>query len=56
MASILANDTAPADFIYQNLMVKANVNKVSFRSGVEKLLFLGSSFIYPKFGSGSRRN
>ncbi|MBQ0820462.1 MULTISPECIES: GDP-L-fucose synthase [Microvirga] len=51
VGGILANDTAPADFIYQNLMIEANVIEASFRYGVEKLLFLGSSCIYPKFAS-----
>ncbi|MBI1365891.1 MAG: NAD-dependent epimerase/dehydratase family protein [Alphaproteobacteria bacterium] len=46
---ILANDTYPADFLYDNLMIEANVIEAAFRTGVEKLLFLGSSCIYPKF-------
>src|SRR3546814_18960831 len=46
---ILANDTYPADFLYQNLMIEANVIEAAFRNEVEKLLFLGSSCIYPKF-------
>jgi len=45
---ILANDTYPAEFIYQNLMVAANVMDAAYRSGVRKLMFLGSSCIYPK--------
>lgn len=48
VGGILANDSFPADFIYQNLIMEANVVEASFRSGVEKLLFLGSSCIYPK--------
>lgn len=48
VGGILANDTFPADFIYQNLMMEANVINASFQHGVEKLLFLGSSCIYPK--------
>lgn len=49
VGGILANDTYPADFLYDNLMIEANVIKASFDAGVEKLLFLGSSCIYPKF-------
>src|SRR3546814_15866176 len=41
--------TYPADFLYQNLMIEANVIEAAFRNEVEKLLFLGSSCIYPKF-------
>ena len=48
VGGIYANNTYPAEFIYQNLMVQANVIDAAFRSGVEKLLFLGSSCIYPK--------
>jgi GDP-L-fucose synthase len=48
VGGIHANNTYPADFIYQNLMVQANVIDASFRNGVQKLLFLGSSCIYPK--------
>jgi GDP-L-fucose synthase len=49
VGGILANDTAPADFLYNNLMIEANVIEAAHRSGVAKLLFLGSSCIYPKF-------
>jgi GDP-L-fucose synthase len=49
VGGILANDTYPADFLYDNLMIEANIIEASFRAGVEKLLFLGSSCIYPKF-------
>ena len=48
MGGIHANNTYPAEFIYQNLMIQANVIDAAFRSGVKKLLFLGSSCIYPK--------
>lgn len=48
VGGILANDTYPADFLYDNLMIEANIIESSFRVGVEKLLFLGSSCIYPK--------
>lgn len=49
VGGIYANDTQPADFIYENLMIEANVIEAAHRSDVEKLLFLGSSCIYPKF-------
>jgi GDP-L-fucose synthase len=49
VGGILANNTYPADFIYDNLMIEANVIEAAYRIGVEKLLFLGSSCIYPKF-------
>ncbi len=48
VGGILANDTHPADFLYDNLMIEANVIRASFNAGVEKLLFLGSSCIYPR--------
>ena len=48
VGGILANATYPADFLYDNLMIEANVISAAHRSGVEKLLFLGSSCIYPK--------
>ncbi len=49
VGGILANDTRPAEFLYDNLMIEANIIEASYRTGVEKLLFLGSSCIYPKF-------
>jgi GDP-L-fucose synthase len=49
VGGIHANDTYPADFLYDNLMIEANVIEAAFRSGVAKLMFLGSSCIYPKF-------
>ncbi|MBI1235691.1 MAG: NAD-dependent epimerase/dehydratase family protein [Alphaproteobacteria bacterium] len=49
VGGILANDTYPADFLYDNLMIAANVIHACHMAGVEKLLFLGSSCIYPKF-------
>lgn len=49
VGGILANDTLPADFLYENLMIEANVVQAAHRNKVEKLLFLGSSCIYPKF-------
>ena len=48
VGGIHANNTYPADFIYQNLMIQNNVIHNAFLSGVKKLLFLGSSCIYPK--------
>ena len=48
VGGILANATSPAEFLYDNLMIEANVIDASYRAGVEKLLFLGSSCIYPK--------
>jgi GDP-L-fucose synthase len=49
VGGILANDTYPADFLYDNLMIEANIIEAAHRQGVGKLLFLGSSCIYPKF-------
>ena len=51
VGGIHANNAYPAEFIYQNLMMQANVIDSSFRNGVRNLLFLGSSCIYPKFAS-----
>lgn len=48
VGGIHANNTYPAEFIYQNLMMEANIIDAAFRCGVQKLLFLGSSCIYPK--------
>jgi GDP-L-fucose synthase len=48
VGGILANDTYPADFLYDNLMIQANVIRAAFTSKVEKLIFLGSSCVYPK--------
>jgi GDP-L-fucose synthase len=48
VGGIHANNTYPADFIYENLIIQANVIEAAFRSGVKKLLFLGSSCIYPR--------
>ena len=48
VGGILANDTYPADFLYDNLIIEANIINSAFEVGVEKLLFLGSSCIYPK--------
>ena len=48
VGGILANDTYPADFLYDNLMIEANLIEAARRFAAEKLLFLGSSCIYPK--------
>lgn len=48
VGGILANSTYPGDFIYQNLMIQANIIHWSQKFGVKRLLFLGSSCIYPK--------
>ncbi len=51
VGGIHANNTYPAEFIYQNLMMEANAIHQAFISGVKKLLFLGSSCIYPKLAA-----
>jgi len=51
VGGIHANNTYPAEFIYQNLMMEANVIHEAWRAGVQKLLFLGSSCIYPKLAT-----
>ncbi|MEI6310437.1 MAG: GDP-L-fucose synthase [bacterium] len=48
VGGIMANSTFPVDFLYDNLMIDTNLIRSSFENGVEKLLFLGSSCIYPK--------
>ena len=48
VGGIYANDTLPAQFIYDNIMIEANVMHAAYRNDVEKLLFLASSCIYPK--------
>ncbi len=48
VGGIHANNTYPAEFIYQNMIVEANVVDAAFRNGVKKLLFLGSSCVYPR--------
>jgi len=49
VGGILANNSYPADFIYQNLMMEANIIHSAFQNEIKNLLFLGSSCIYPKF-------
>lgn len=48
VGGILANDTRPVDFLYDNLMIEANIVQAAHANDVERLLFLGSSCIYPK--------
>ena len=55
VGGIHANNTYPADFIYKNLVIQNNVIHNAFISGVKKLLFLGSSCIYPKDASQPMR-
>ncbi|WP_281287388.1 GDP-L-fucose synthase [Aliirhizobium smilacinae] len=49
VGGILANETYPAEFLYENLILEANLIHAAHKVGVEKLMFLGSSCIYPKF-------
>ena len=49
VGGIVANNSYPANFIYSNLIIQSNIIDASYRSGVKKLLFLGSSCIYPKY-------
>ena len=51
VGGIYANDNYPADFIYQNLLIQSNIIYSAFKNGVKKLLFLGSSCIYPKLAN-----
>ena len=51
VGGILANNSYPADFLYDNLVMETNIIHAAFHTGVEKLLFLGSSCIYPKLAS-----
>ena len=55
VGGIHANNTYPADFIYDNLMMQANVIDAAFKNGVKKLLFLGSSCIYPRMAQQPMR-
>ena len=55
VGGIYANSTYPAEFIYQNLMIEANIIHAAFQNGTKKLLFLGSSCIYPKLVSQPMR-
>ncbi len=51
VGGIVANDSYPADFLYDNLMIEANLIHAAYRTGAAKLLFLGSSCIYPREAS-----
>ena len=55
VGGIHANNTYPADFIYDNLMIASNIVDAAFRNGVKKLLFLGSSCIYPRMAQQPMR-
>jgi GDP-L-fucose synthase len=51
VGGIFANNTYPADFMYENIMIQTNVIRSAFQAGVRRLLFLGSSCIYPKLAA-----
>lgn len=51
VGGILANDSYPVDFLYENLMIETNIIEAAHRNDVNRLLFLGSSCIYPKFAA-----
>jgi len=55
VGGIHANNTYPAEFLYRNLMIECNVIDAAYRNGVQKLLFLGSSCIYPKLAEQPMR-
>jgi GDP-L-fucose synthase len=55
VGGIRANDTYRAEFIFENIMIQANVVHAAYRSGVKRLLFLGSSCIYPKYAEQPMR-
>lgn len=55
VGGIEANNTAPADFIYENLLIEANVIRAAHTAGVDRLLFLGSSCIYPRLADQPMR-
>ena len=55
VGGIHANNTYPAEFIYDNLMIEANVINAAYLSGAKRLLFLGSSCIYPKYAEQPMR-
>ena len=55
VGGIVANNSYPADFIYDNLMIQTNVIHQAYLSGVKRLLFLGSSCIYPKLAPQPNR-
>ncbi|HEV7633264.1 MAG TPA: GDP-L-fucose synthase, partial [Steroidobacteraceae bacterium] len=55
VGGILANDSRPAEFIHENLVLQSNIVDAAYRNGVKKLLFLGSSCIYPKHAAQPMR-
>lgn len=55
VGGIHANNTYPAEFIYKNMMIEANVIDASYQNNVQRLLFLGSSCIYPKYAEQPMR-
>jgi nucleoside-diphosphate-sugar epimerase len=55
VGGIVANNSYPAEFIYENLMIEANIIDAAHRAGVQKLLFLGSSCIYPRLAAQPMR-
>jgi GDP-L-fucose synthase len=55
VGGIYANDTFPADFVYDNLAIETNVIHSAHAAGVDRLVFLGSSCIYPTFAPQSRK-
>src|SRR3990167_1245232 len=56
VGGIHANNVYPADFIYDNLMIESNIIHSAWKSGVQRLLFLGSSCIYPKLAPQPMRS
>ncbi len=55
VGGIMANSTRPADFLYENIMIASNVIHAAWKTGVKKLLFLGSSCIYPRMAQQPMR-
>jgi len=55
VGGIIANNTYPAEFIYENLMIESNIIHSAHQAGVQQLLFLGSSCIYPKLADQPMR-
>lgn len=51
VGGVVANNSLPADFIYENLMIECNLIRAAHEAGIQKLLFLGSSCIYPKYST-----
>ncbi len=55
VGGIMANATRPAEFLYENLVIETNIIHAAWRTGVKKLLFLGSSCIYPRMAQQPMR-